>query len=167
VLDHNTVQRSYLANVVIAGADPVVRFNELSGARGGASSSGYGVMVSGVGQILPKQPLFLGNNIRNNAGLAIGPDPSAPVGVQEGPSSGGGVLGSVEAGGGNYVADNSGVSGADTTVSGTVDQVFDVSTPQIESVDAILSVTTAPMTGSGAPAVSSQTGDSSLVRKAP
>ncbi len=153
VLDHNTVQRSYLANLVIAGSDPVVRFNELSLAAGGASSSGYGVVIAGLGSILPKQPLFLGNNLRNNARVAVGPDTTSTSS-----SKGGGVLGSAEAGGGNYVADNASVSGPDGTVRGSVDQVFDVTTPQLESVDAILSVTTSPVAGAGAPASAPKAG---------
>ncbi|TPW11917.1 MAG: parallel beta-helix repeat-containing protein, partial [bacterium] len=153
VLDHNTVQRCYLANLVIAGSDPVVRFNELSLADGGASASGYGVVIDGLGRLLPKQPLFLGNNLRSNERLAVAPDPAS-----KSTPRGGGVLGSAEAGGGNYVADNASVSGPDATVRGSVDQVFDVTTPQLESVDAILSVTTSPVAGAGAPASAPKAG---------
>ncbi|MBI3893489.1 MAG: hypothetical protein HY303_18380, partial [Candidatus Wallbacteria bacterium] len=140
-LDHNTVTKASFGAVLVFSSDPVVRFNELA--------NGFvGVVVEGLDTILPKEPLIFGNNIRGNQSFAVG---RQPVGVAAATSSGGGILGSALAGGANFISGNNGEPGADLTVQGTVDQRFDVSTPQIDSVDAILSSTGTAVAGAGAP----------------
>ncbi|MBI3891184.1 MAG: right-handed parallel beta-helix repeat-containing protein [Candidatus Wallbacteria bacterium] len=142
VLDHNTILGCQSAGVEISGSDPVLRFNEISGGSGLAGGPAMGVTIGGLGALLPKQPLLIGNNLRENSGLAVGP---TAIG------QGGGVLGGSLPGSANYVADNNGKPGPDLTVGGAVDGMFDTRSKQLDSVDAVLSATSSAVAGAGAP----------------
>ncbi len=163
VLDHNTIEGAVGAAIAIIAADPVIRFNTLVGSAGlTAGVQDRAVTIDCVTQdcpglglattkILPKQPLLIGNNIVNFTKEAVAGDPLFTLIFQNQSVAGGGVLGSSLPGGGNYVAGNNSVTAPESTVSGTVDQVFDTTTSQIKSVDAILSTTSSAVIGAGAP----------------
>lgn len=121
--------------IAAIGSDPVIEGNIISGNE-------VGIAINAVPVQPLSNPLIIGNNIIDNQAVAVGANLNTQV-----PSPGGGVLGNADGTGGNFISGNNQQEGADLAPQdgGTVDGVFDISTPQVTSVDAYRSSTDAAL----------------------